>query len=49
MMIIFGYFPVSLYTPGNAQADDSLGELFLEGGDMILNTADYIFYVTEGS
>jgi hypothetical protein len=48
MMIIFGYFPVSLYTPGNAQADDSLGELFLEGGDMILNTADYIFYVTEG-
>lgn len=48
MMIIFGYFPVSLYTPGNAQADGSLGELFLEGGDMILNTADYIFYVTEG-
>jgi hypothetical protein len=48
VMIIFGYFPVSLYTPGNAQADDSLGELFLEGGDMILNTADYIFYVTEG-
>ena len=48
MMIIFGYFPVSLYTPGNAQADDSVGEKFLEGGDMILNTADYIFYVTEG-
>jgi len=48
LMIIFGYFPVSLYTPGNADADGSLGELFLEGGDMILNSCDYIFYVTEG-
>lgn len=48
VIITFGYFPVSLYTPGNAQADGSVGELFLEGGDMILNTADYIFYVTEG-
>lgn len=48
LMIIFGYFPVSLYTPGNAQKDDSVGELFIQGGDMILNTADYIFYVTQG-
>lgn len=48
LIITFGYFPVSLYTPGNAQADGSVGELFLEGGNMILNTADYIFYVTQG-
>ena len=48
VIILFGYFPVSLYAPGNGEADDSVGELFLEGGNMILNTADYIFYVTLG-
>jgi len=48
VIILFGWFPASLYTPGNGQADDSVGELFLEGGNMILNTADYIFYVTVG-
>jgi hypothetical protein len=48
IIITFGYFPVSLYTPGNAQADGSVGEEFLEGGNMFLNTADYIFYVTQG-
>jgi hypothetical protein len=48
IIITFGYFPVSLYTPGNSEVDGSVGELFLEGGDMFLNTADYIFYVTEG-
>ena len=48
IIITFGYFPVSLYTPGNTQKEDSLAEQFLEGGDMFINTADYIFYVTEG-
>lgn len=48
VIILFGYFPVNLYAPGNGEADDSIGELFLEGGNMILNTADYIFYVTQG-
>lgn len=48
IIITFGYFPVSLYAPGNADPDGSIAELFLEGGDMFLNTADWIFYVTEG-
>jgi hypothetical protein len=48
IIITFGYLPVSLYTPGNAQVDGSVAELFLQGGDMIFNTADDIFYVTEG-
>jgi hypothetical protein len=48
IIITFGYFPVSLYAPGNAERDDSVGELFLEGGNMFINTADYIFYVTQG-
>ncbi|HGJ66644.1 TPA: hypothetical protein ENS27_14870 [bacterium] len=48
IIVTFGYFPVSLYKPGNAEKDGSLAENFLNGGDMILNTADYIFYVTQG-
>ncbi len=46
VIILFGYFPPSLYTPGNGQPDNSVGELFLEGGNMFLNTSDYIFYVS---
>jgi len=48
IIITFGYFPVSLYTPGNIQKENSIAEKFLEGGDMFMNTADYIFYVTKG-
>ncbi|MCY3553275.1 MAG: hypothetical protein OXH39_22670 [Candidatus Poribacteria bacterium] len=48
ILIIFGWFPTTLYTPGNSQVDDSIAERFLYGGNIILNCADYIFYVTEG-
>jgi len=48
IIITFGYFPVSLYKPGNAEKEDSIAEKFLEGGDMFMNAADYIFYVTQG-
>ena len=48
IIITFGYFPVSLYKPGNAEKEDSIAEEFLEGGDMFMNAADYIFYVTQG-
>jgi hypothetical protein len=48
VIITFGYFPVSLYPPGNGKADGSVGEKFLEAGNMFINTADYIFYVTLG-
>ena len=48
IIITFGYFPVSLYEPGNVEQEDSIAEKFLEGGDMFVNTADYIFYVTKG-
>jgi len=49
IIILFGYFPPSLYTPGNGQPDGSVGELFLEGGNMFLNTSDYIFYVSSAN
>ena len=48
VLIIFGWFPTTLYTPGNSQEDDSIAERFIYGGNIILNCADYIFYVTEG-
>ena len=48
ILVIFGWFPTTLYTPGNSQVDDSIAERFLYGGNIILNCADYIFYVTEG-
>lgn len=48
-IILFGDFPSSLYAAGNAEANDSVGELFLEGGNMFLNTGDYIFYINNGA
>ena len=48
ILIIFGWFPTTLYTPGNSQVDDSIAERFIYGGNIILNCADYIFYVTQG-
>ncbi len=44
----FGYLPETVYEPGNSQEDGSLIEDFIEGGNIYLNTADYIFYVTLG-
>jgi hypothetical protein len=48
VLILFGYLPETVYTPGNAQKDDSLIEKFIYDGNVVLNTADYIFYVTLG-
>ena len=48
IIVTFGWFPTTLYPPGNAKPDGSVAEDFLEGGNVFLNTADYIFYVTEG-
>lgn len=49
IIVTFGDFPETLYTPGNADPDDSVAEKFLEGGNIFLNTADYIFYVVNGA
>jgi len=48
IIVTFGWFPTSLYTPGNIDPDGSVAEEFLEGGNIFLNSADYIFYVTLG-
>ena len=45
LLVMFGIFPNSIYPAGNAQPDGSLAELFLDDGNVIINTGDYIFYV----
>ena len=49
LLILCGTFPDTIYTPGNTQADDSLAELFLDDGNTIIGTGDYIFYVVNGA
>jgi len=45
LLILCGNFPETIYRSGNAQPDGSLAELFLDDGNTIINTGDYIFYV----
>jgi len=49
LLILCGQFPSTIYEPGNAQADDSLAELFLDDGNCIINTGDWMFYVVDGA
>ncbi|MHC4328408.1 MAG: hypothetical protein ACYSWW_09840, partial [Planctomycetota bacterium] len=49
LLILCGQFPDTIYEPGNAQTDDSLAELFLDDGNTIINTGDYMFYVVNGA
>jgi len=45
LLIMCGNFPDTIYPAGNAQPNGSLAELFLDDGNTIINTGDYIFYV----
>ncbi|MBN2130824.1 MAG: LamG domain-containing protein [Sedimentisphaerales bacterium] len=45
LLILCGQFPDTIYAGGNAQPDGSLAELFLDDGNTIINTGDYMFYV----
>ena len=46
ILILSGRIPASIYPAGNAEPDGSLAELFLDDGNTIINTGDYMFYVT---
>jgi len=48
LLILCGQFPATIYAPGNSQADGSIAELFLDDGNCIINTGDYMFYVVDG-
>ncbi|MBP7052938.1 MAG: hypothetical protein KBE65_18185 [Phycisphaerae bacterium] len=45
ILILCGQFPNAIYPAGNAQPDGSIAELFLDDGNTIINTGDYMFYV----
>jgi hypothetical protein len=49
LLILCGQIPDTIYAPGNSQTDDSLAELFLDDGNCIVNTGDYMFYVVNGA
>jgi len=49
MLLLSGQFPATLYKPGNGDADGSIAEEFLEDGNLIANTGDYMFYVVNGA
>ncbi len=48
MLLLSGQFPATIYKPGNAEPDGSIAEEFLEDGNIIANTGDYMFYVVDG-
>jgi len=48
LLILCGQLPDTIYEPGNARPDDSLVEQFLDGGNTIINTGDWIFFVVNG-
>ncbi len=47
-LVLFGYLPETIYPPGNSQPDGSLVEKFIDDGNFVMNTGDYIFYVSKG-
>jgi hypothetical protein len=49
VLILCGQFPSTIYQAGNGEPDGSLAEEFLEAGNMIANTGDYMFYVVNGA
>lgn len=49
LLILCGQFPNTIYKPGNAQTNGSIAEKFLEDGNMIANTGDWMFYVVDGA
>jgi len=49
LLILCGQLPDTIYAPGNTQADDSIVEKFLDAGNTIINTGDWIFYVVNNA
>jgi hypothetical protein len=49
MLFLCGQVPDTIYAPGNTQADDSLIEMFLDTGNTVINTGDYLMYVVNGA
>ncbi len=48
LLILCGQFPATIYPGSNGEPDGSIAELFLDDGNIIVNTGDYLFYVSPG-
>jgi hypothetical protein len=48
VLVLCGVTPNSIYKAGNEQPDGSIAEKFLDGGNMIVNTGDYMFFIGTG-
>jgi hypothetical protein len=48
VLVLYGFFPPTIYAAGNTETDGSKAELFIESddGDVIINHADWMFYVS---
>jgi hypothetical protein len=52
VLVLYGYFPETIYPAANASPDNSLAEIFIESedGNAIMNLGDAMFYIsTPGS
>ncbi len=49
LLILCGQCPATIYPSGNTQPDGSLLELFLDDGNCVVNTGDWIFYMVNGA
>ncbi|MEN6428227.1 MAG: LamG-like jellyroll fold domain-containing protein [Phycisphaerales bacterium] len=49
LLILCGQCPATIYAAGNTQPDGSLLELFLDDGNCVINTGDWIFYMVNGA
>lgn len=49
LLILCGQCPSTIYAKGNAQPDGSLLELFVDDGNCVINTGDWIFYMVDGA
>ncbi|MBN2129879.1 MAG: hypothetical protein JW741_10300, partial [Sedimentisphaerales bacterium] len=49
LLILCGQLPDTIYPAGNTQPDGSIAELFLDDGNIIVNTGDWIFYVVNSA
>ncbi|MCH8193505.1 MAG: hypothetical protein IIA65_05760, partial [Planctomycetes bacterium] len=46
LLILTGSFPSSIYAGNNGEPDDSIAESFLDDGNTIINTGDWMFFVS---
>jgi len=49
LLMLCGQCPATIYAAGNTQPDGSILELFVDDGNCVINTGDWIFYMVNGA